>query len=141
MGHEQSQLIFNNNNNNQNQINSFPQINLSKSLFEFLYVIGRGGFGKVWMVKYKKTNEKYALKEMSKVKIIDRKSEKKERIEIFSISKQMMIHTIDNIANEFLTIYCFSQENHVLIYHNYSYFLNNLLLQYLINPIIYLYFL
>lgn len=26
--------------------------------------------------------------------------------------------TIDNIANEFLTIYCFSQENHVLIYHN-----------------------
>ena len=30
----------------------------------------------------------------------------------------MMIHTIDNIANEFLTIYCFSQENHVLIYHN-----------------------
>ena len=44
--------------------------------------------------------------------------EKKERIEILSISKQMMIDTIDNIANEFLTIYCFSQENHVLIYHN-----------------------
>ena len=43
---------------------------------------------------------------------------KKERIEILSISKQMMIDTIDNIANEFLTIYCFSQENHVLIYHN-----------------------
>ena len=49
---------------------------LSKSLFDFLYVIGRGGFGKVWKVRYKKTKQKYALKEMSKVKIIDRKSEK-----------------------------------------------------------------
>ena len=49
---------------------------LSKSLFDFLYIIGRGGFGKVWKVSYKKTQTKYALKEMSKVKIIDRKSEK-----------------------------------------------------------------
>ena len=49
---------------------------LSKSLFDFLYIIGRGGFGKVWKVSYKRTQTKYALKEMSKVKIIDRKSEK-----------------------------------------------------------------
>ena len=49
---------------------------ISKSLFDFLYIIGRGGFGKVWKVRYKKTHKKYALKEMSKVKIIDRKSEK-----------------------------------------------------------------
>ena len=81
MGHEQSQLIFNNNNNNQNQINSFPQINLSKSLFEFLYVIGRGGFGKVWKVNLKKTQKCYALKEMSKLKIILRRSEKSIRSE------------------------------------------------------------
>ncbi len=43
--------------------------------FEFLYIIGRGGFGKVWKVKLKKTNEYYALKEMYKVKVIDRRSE------------------------------------------------------------------
>ena len=49
---------------------------INKSLFDFLYVIGRGGFGKVWKVRYKKTKQKFALKEMSKVKIIDRKSEK-----------------------------------------------------------------
>ena len=49
---------------------------INKSLFYFLYVIGRGGFGKVWKVRYKKTKQKFALKEMSKVKIIDRKSEK-----------------------------------------------------------------
>ena len=76
-----SERIFNNSKNikNNNYI-EMPQTKLnfhpSKSLFEFLYVVGRGGFGKVWMVKYKKTHHKYALKEMSKVKIIDRKSEK-----------------------------------------------------------------
>jgi serine/threonine protein kinase len=70
MGQEESQRI-------KNQIqteNKFPL--LSKTLFDFLYVIGRGGFGKVWKVQYKRTQKKYALKEMSKVKIIDRKSEK-----------------------------------------------------------------
>ena len=48
----------------------------SRYLFDFKYVIGRGGFGKVWKVSYKKTQHIYALKEMSKVKIMDRKSEK-----------------------------------------------------------------
>ena len=76
-----SERIFNNNKNSKNgKYIDFPKtiINLhpNKSMFEFLYVVGRGGFGKVWMVKYKKSHHKYALKEMSKVKIIDRKSEK-----------------------------------------------------------------
>ena len=76
-----SDRIFNNTKSikNNNYINN-PQTKANfhplKSLFEFLYVVGRGGFGKVWMVKYKKTHQKFALKEMSKVKIIDRKSEK-----------------------------------------------------------------
>ncbi len=58
------------------QIHQISSIPITKNLFEFLYIIGRGGFGKVWKVLYKKTQNKYALKEMSKVKIIDRKSEK-----------------------------------------------------------------
>ena len=53
MGLEQSQTL---------NRNVSPQINLSKSLFEFLYVIGRGGFGKVWKVNLKKTKKCYALK-------------------------------------------------------------------------------
>ena len=48
---------------------------VNRNYFEFLYIIGRGGFGKVWKVKLKKTNEYYALKEMFKVKVIDRRSE------------------------------------------------------------------
>lgn len=49
--------------------------NITKNHFDFKYVIGRGGFGKVWKVTYKKSNIYYALKEMSKVKIIDKRSE------------------------------------------------------------------
>ena len=37
-------------------------------------VIGRGGFGKVWKVYDKKFKKYYALKEISKVKVIDKKS-------------------------------------------------------------------
>ena len=64
------------NNNNNNICTLLSNINITKNMFEFLYVIGRGGFGKVWKVVYKKTSYPFALKEMSKVKIIDRKSEK-----------------------------------------------------------------
>ena len=48
---------------------------VNKNHFEFLYIIGRGGFGKVWKVRLKKTNEFFALKEMSKLKIVDKHSE------------------------------------------------------------------
>ena len=48
---------------------------VNRNCFDFLYIVGRGGFGKVWKVRLKKNNELFALKEMSKVKIIDRRSE------------------------------------------------------------------
>ena len=47
-----------------------------RNYFEFEYIIGRGGFSKVWQVKFKKNSKRFAMKEMSKVKIIDKKSEK-----------------------------------------------------------------
>jgi serine/threonine protein kinase len=52
------------------------KIVVSRNHFDFQYVIGKGGFGKVWKVVLKKYKTEYALKEMSKVKVIDRKSEK-----------------------------------------------------------------
>ena len=48
---------------------------VNKNNFEFLYIIGRGGFGRVWKVKLKSTNEYFAAKVMSKAKIISRHSE------------------------------------------------------------------
>ena len=69
-----------------------------------MYIIGRGGFGKVWKVKLKKTNEFFALKEMSKMKIIDRRSE-------FSImSEKTLLSKLNNpfIVNMYFTFQDFS---------------------------------
>lgn len=47
---------------------------VQKSMFNFKYVIGIGGFGKVWKVDHKKSSQIYAMKEMSKALIITKKS-------------------------------------------------------------------
>ena len=60
---------------------------VNKNHFEFLYVIGKGGFGKVWKVENKKFKKIYALKEMSKAKVIDKKSEKSIKYERDLLSK------------------------------------------------------
>jgi serine/threonine protein kinase len=43
-----------------------PQTKISKADFNFLKVIGRGSFGKVYMVKRRGTNNVYALKTLNK---------------------------------------------------------------------------
>ena len=48
---------------------------LYSNLFEFIFIIGKSGFEKVWRVSYRKTQGIFALKEMSKKKILDKKSE------------------------------------------------------------------
>jgi serine/threonine protein kinase len=47
----------------------------NKNSFERVCAVGRGGFGRVWKVQSKKfSNKAYALKEMSKARILARKS-------------------------------------------------------------------
>lgn len=41
-------------------------IYLNKNLFWYQSILGKGGFGKVWRVEFKKNQVEYALKEMSK---------------------------------------------------------------------------
>lgn len=60
---------------------------VNKNNFEFLYVIGKGGFGKVWKVIHKKYKTYYAMKEMIKAKVIDKKSERSIRWERELLSK------------------------------------------------------
>ena len=60
---------------------------INRNNFKFLYVIGKGGFGRVWKIQSKKTKQIFALKEMSKLKIIDKKSEKSINSEREFLSK------------------------------------------------------
>ena len=39
-----------------------------------MFVIGKGGFGKVWRVEHLKTKKHFAMKEMYKVKVIQKRS-------------------------------------------------------------------
>ena len=47
---------------------------VNRAFFEYVTIIGKGGYGKVWKVLMKTNKKYYALKEMSKAKIIDQKS-------------------------------------------------------------------
>lgn len=66
-------------------IHSIEQIN--RNSFEFICLIGHGGFSKVWKVKWKKTNAIFALKEMSKTRIMDKKCENTILLERDLLSK------------------------------------------------------
>ena len=67
---------------NENEMNfnykSADDINeeiVTKTSFQYKKIIGKGGFGKVWKVLHKKSKNIYAMKEMSKVKVLFKKSE------------------------------------------------------------------
>ena len=49
---------------------------LTKNNFQYLYCIGKGGFGKVWKVERKKLKQSFAMKEMSKARILTKRSVK-----------------------------------------------------------------
>ena len=74
MGQKNSQKKNNINNNINDE-------KLKRTSFEFLNIIGRGGFGRVWKVYSRKYCAEFAMKEMSKTKIIDKKSEKSVKYE------------------------------------------------------------
>ena len=47
---------------------------ITKNMFLQHYIIGKGGFGKVWRVEFKKNKDVYAMKIMSKFKVYQKKS-------------------------------------------------------------------
>lgn len=53
---------------------NYEHLAVTKNHFQFHYVIGRGGFGKVWKVERKKEKKLYAMKEMGKGRIIAKRS-------------------------------------------------------------------
>ena len=71
----------------QNRNSNSKNNDINRNNFKFLYVIGKGGFGRVWKIQSKRTKQIFALKEMSKLKIIDKKSEKSINSEREFLSK------------------------------------------------------
>ena len=60
---------------------------MNRDCFNYISIIGRGGFSKVWKVEYKNTKVYFALKEISKVKILDCKNLKSVKNERELLSK------------------------------------------------------
>ena len=92
--------------NNETTIVNDDEEKVTKNSFELINVIGRGGFGKVWKVYEKKYKKIYAMKEMSKVKIIDKNS-------ILSIKKEREL--LSKIYHPFIiNMYYSFQDRHNL---------------------------
>ncbi len=95
-------------NSSQNKYETSKEEKLTRSSFEFIQIIGRGGFGKVWKVYSRKYKSTYAMKEMSKAKIIDKRSEKSVK------SERDLLSTMDHpfIINMH---FCFQDSDHLYI--------------------------
>jgi serine/threonine protein kinase len=47
---------------------------VNKHMYNFIKVVGKGGFGRVWKVEAKKIHQIFAMKVMSKAKVLAKKS-------------------------------------------------------------------
>ena len=75
-----------------------------------MHIIGKGGFGKVWKVERKKNKVNYALKVMSKAKVISKKSVNSvmnERNLLANLSHEFiinMVHAFQDRENLYLVM-------------------------------------
>lgn len=64
-----------------------PSSNLSKNDFDFIKVVGKGSFGKVFLVRGKRDKQVYALKILSKATIVEKKQTEHTKSERLILQK------------------------------------------------------
>ena len=82
-------------------------VGISKANFQRQYPIGRGGYGKVWKVKYKSDGKHYALKEMEKSHVIAKRS-------VTSIIFEREL--LSRLKNDFIVNICYAFQDHEKLY-------------------------
>ena len=110
--------------------------------FEFMYVIGKGGYGKVWKVKDKITRKYFALKQMTKARILEEKSEISVLNERYILAKMHspfvinLLYSFQNQNNLFLVMALLTGGD--LRYHllNYKFFFTETQLKFLMTNLI-----
>ena len=68
---------------------------ITKKAFDYKYIIGKGGFGKVWKVEHSKTRNQYAMKEMLKSLVMTKKSVQSvmnERLLLSSLNSPFLVN-------------------------------------------------
>ena len=92
------------------RILNHPKQKKEVNLNDFMkcYLIGKGGYSKVWKCVHKKSHHEYAMKEMSKVKLFEKRS-------IVDVNTEMKI--LSTLSNSFLInmVYAFQTEEYVYI--------------------------
>jgi len=115
---------------------------VTKNDFSFLYIIGKGGFGNVWKVKNNLTGQYYALKQMTKAKIIDDNSERnilQERLFLSKMNSPFLVNMLCSFQDQdnlYLVLQLFTGGD--LRYHltNYIYSFTETQLKFLLSNII-----
>ena len=93
--------------------NEIQESQVAKSDFVQVHPIGKGGFGRVWKVKEKKTGNFYAMKEISKVKAYKCKSVK-------YIFNELLI--LRNLKNKFISNLSYAFQSQSSLYFITEYF-------------------
>lgn len=81
---------------------------LSKSSFKYFYPIGKGGFGRVWKVEFRRTRQLFAMKEMDKLRILSKRS-------VHSVMNERMI--LETLKHPFIVnmLYAFQDRDNLYL--------------------------
>ena len=95
------------NNQIKSDLTDSTSFTISRNAFQMNYIIGTGGFGRVWKAEFKKSHQPYAMKEMSKVRIVQKRS-------VHSVMNERAI--LEKLNNPFIVNMHFAFQDRAKLY-------------------------